>query len=164
VEARTTSASARRAPARPATPPWAAPAGAAAAAALALSSGWLPWYATQLGPVGAPGSTSGWGAGAIAVVGIALACLAGAAALVLALDAAQVIELDAQLAMLLAWAGIAAALVATALFSYRIAVLPAPAGFVSREIGVWVAALGAATAGVLLFAQLPARARAASGR
>ncbi|WP_217923275.1 hypothetical protein [Miltoncostaea oceani] len=108
----------------------------------------LPWYATNLGPPFSATSASGWDATTVARVTLVLGVvLAGAAAATL-LDDRGVIALSERQADALAWTMVVAAAVAAGLVGYRFLVMPEPAEFLSRQFGLYLAAV-AAIGGVL---------------
>lgn len=103
----------------------------------------LPWYQTALGPVGAPGTLSGWDATAwakLAVAGAALCLLCSAA---VALDIRQAIALHGPVRRILAGIALAGTVLACVGVLYRFAVPPDPALDVTREIGIFLASLAA---------------------
>jgi hypothetical protein len=142
----------------------AAPAGAAACAAVLAASPFLPWFATDIGPPFAPESTSGWEATGVAKIVLGLAALALVANLLLAFEAAGRIVLDARGALALAGIGAAAGALALVLVAYRLLVLPEPAEFLARDIGLYVALAAAAGVTGLAVAQLPPRVATAPSR
>jgi hypothetical protein len=140
------------------------PAAAAACAAVLAASPFLPWFATDIGPPFAPESTSGWEATGVARIVLGLAALALAANLLLAFEAAGRIILDARGALGLAGIAAAAGALALVLVGYRLLVLPEPAEFLARDIGLYVALGAAAGATALSVAQLPPRVATAPSR
>ena len=108
----------------------------------------LPWYATNLGPPFSATSASGWDstdlARLAAVMGLVLAITAGAALL----DERGVIALQRRQVNALGWIMMGAAVIALLAVGYRLVVMPDPAEFLSRQIGLYLAA-AAAIGGVL---------------
>lgn len=108
----------------------------------------LPWYATNLGPPFSATSASGWEATSIARVALVLGVVLAAAAALTVLDARGALRLAARHADALAWVMVVASAIALVLVGYRLLVMPDPAEFLSRQIGVYIAA-AAAVGGVL---------------
>lgn len=141
-----------RAPLRPRRAAAAAGSGAAYAglvcgAALVLGV-LLPWYATNLGPPFSATSASGWEATTIARVALVLGVVLAASAALTLLDARGAFPLAAHHADALAWMMVVVSAIALVLVGYRLLVMPEPAEFLSRQIGVYLAAT-AAVGGVL---------------
>jgi len=106
----------------------------------------LPWYAANLaGPV-ENGSASGWESTAVAKLVLAMGVIVALSALLLAADARGVMPLDAGVANALGAALLACSVIAGALVLYRLLVLPDPAEFLQRQVGLW-AAIGASALG-----------------
>lgn len=124
-------------------------AGARTRAIAALSGGvltvspFLPWYSTDLGAVFTDGSASGWGASGLAKLVVLLGLLAGASALVLALDAKDLLDLGPEVSRLAAIVTPAAAIVALVLIAFRAMFLPGPDEFLTLDWGIYVAAASA---------------------
>lgn len=147
-------------PRRRARAAWArglAPAVAAVAGVVLAVSPFLPWYATDIGPPFTPTTTTGWDATTLARGVLVLGVVIALTGLVLALDARGLLPLDAELARAAQWLMLAASAAACALVAWRILRLPAPAEFLARDIGLYVAAAGAGLA--LLAAMAPLRSR-----
>jgi len=103
----------------------------------------LPWYATDIGPPFAPESVAGWEATNVAKASVFMGAVVAAASAVAALDARGGLRLGSSAGDGVAWAVLGAAVIAGILVGYRLLVLPEPAEFLSREIGVYLAAAGA---------------------
>lgn len=108
----------------------------------------LPWYATNLGPPFSATSASGWEATTIARVALVLGVVLAAAATLSVLDARGAFPLPAHQADALAWVMVVASAIALVLVGYRLLVMPEPAEFLSRQIGLYLAA-AAAVGGVV---------------
>ena len=103
----------------------------------------LPWYATNIGPPFAPESVAGWEATNVARASVFMGAVVAAASAVAALDARGGLRLGPSAGDGVAWAVLGASVIAGILVGYRLLVLPEPAEFLSREIGVYLAAAGA---------------------
>lgn len=110
---------------------------------LIVVAAFLPWYATNLGPPFSPESVAGWEASNLAKASVALGALLAVASAVAALEARGGLRLDATAGDAVAWVVIGASVIAAVLVGYRLLVLPEPAQFLSRQIGVYLAAAGA---------------------
>jgi hypothetical protein len=108
----------------------------------------LPWYTTNLGRPFSPASASGWEATALAKGAVPLGVAVAVAAAVMLLDVRGALRLDARSRDALAWVVIAASAVAGVLIGYRLVVMPEPAEFLSRQVGLYLA-MGASVTGVL---------------
>jgi hypothetical protein len=108
----------------------------------------LPWYTTNLGPPFSPASASGWEATALAKGAVPLGVVVAVAAAAMLLDVRGALRLDARSRDALAWVVIAASAVAGVLIGYRLVVMPEPAEFLSRQVGLYLA-MGASVTGVL---------------
>lgn len=108
----------------------------------------LPWYATNLGPPFSATSASGWEATAVARLALALGVVLAAAAAATVLDERGALALSPRQADALAWTMVVAAGLAAVLVGYRFLVMPEPAEFLSRQFGLYLAAV-AAVGGVL---------------
>lgn len=142
--------STRRSPARPIPDPGGAGApavGAVAGLVLAVAV-FLPWYATNLGPPFSATSASGWDSTNLARVALAMGVVLFAAAAAAVLDERGIIAFDPRHRHALAWIVVGAATIALVAVGYRVLVLPEPAEFLSRQIGLYLAA-GAAIGGIL---------------
>jgi hypothetical protein len=130
--------------------------GVVAGVVLVLSV-FMPWYATNIGRPFTAVSSSGWEStnfarGAL-VAGVVLAVAAAA----LVLEDRGSLGLDPRMGDRLAWIVVAAAVVATLLVAFRLVVMPSPAEFLSRQIGLYLAG-AAAVAGIMSgLAQVSAR-------
>ena len=122
-----------------------------------IAAVFLPWYATNLGTPFTPASTSGWDATAAAKAVVPLGAVIVLASVALALDARGALPLDAGLATALRWVALAAAIACLGLVGYRLLRLPEPAAFLSREGGLYLAAVGAVAAVLAGLAQVGAR-------
>jgi hypothetical protein len=130
--------------------PWLGlPAVGVAAGAAMIVAALLPWYGTNLGSPFTPSSTSGWSAGPAGKAVLGLGIAATLVSLLLAADHAAVLELEFGLRRALRLGLLGLSAVAAALACYRLLVLPRPAGFFSRELGLYVA-LAAGTAGAVV--------------
>ena len=103
----------------------------------------LPWYATNIGPPFAAESVAGWEATNVARASVFMGAVVAAASAVAALDARGGLRLGPSAGDGVAWAVLGASVIAAILVGYRLLVLPEPAEFLSREIGVYLAAAGA---------------------
>lgn len=110
---------------------------------LIVVAAFLPWYATNLGPPFAAESVAGWEATNMAKASVFMGALVAVASAVAALEARGGVRLDSSLGDAVAWIVIGASVVAAVLVGYRLVVLPDPAEFLSRQIGVYLAAAGA---------------------
>ena len=108
----------------------------------------LPWYATNLGPPFSATSASGWHATDIARIALVAGVLLTAASALLALEEQGSVRLDPSVGNALAWAVLVVAMLAAVAVGYRLLVMPDPAQFLSRQIGIYIAAL--ATVGGIL--------------
>ncbi len=108
----------------------------------------LPWYATNLGPPFAATSASGWDATGLAKIALAMGVVLACAAAAVVLDDRRVITLEARHLDALAWVVVGASTIALVAVGFRLLVMPDPAEFLSRQIGLYLAA-GAAVAGIL---------------
>ena len=95
----------------------------------------LPWYATNLGPPFAPESVAGWEATNVAKTSVVMGVIVAVASAAAAVEARGGLRLGSS-------AG-DATVIAAILIGYRLFVLPEPAEFLSRQIGVYLAAAGA---------------------
>jgi hypothetical protein len=103
----------------------------------------LPWYATNLGPPFAPESVAGWEATNLAKASVFMGVVVAVASAVAALDARGGLRLGGAAGDAVAWTVIGASVIAAVLVGYRLLVLPDPAEFLSRQIGVYLAGAGA---------------------
>ena len=103
----------------------------------------LPWYATNLGPPFAPESVAGWEATNVAKTSVVMGVIVAVAAAAAAVEARGGLRLGSSAGDAIAWAVIGASVIAAILIGYRLFVLPEPAEFLSRQIGVYLAAAGA---------------------
>ena len=108
----------------------------------------LPWYATNLGPPFSATSASGWDSTNLARVALAMGVVLAAAAAAVVLDERGVISLDPRHGDALAWVVVGAATIALVAVGYRLLVMPEPAEFLSRQIGLYLAT-AAAVGGIL---------------
>lgn len=117
----------------------------------------LPWYAANIGATFSSGSNSGWDATGIAKPVLILGLMVAVSSLLLAADVRGVLPLDSGVAGALGMVLLAGSVAAGALVAYRMIVLPEPAEFLSRQIGLWTG-LAAAIAGTIAgVAQLATR-------
>jgi len=108
----------------------------------------LPWYTTNLGAPFSPASASGWDSTSLAKAAVPLGVVVAVAATAMLLDVRGALRLDARSRDALAWVVIAASAIAAVLIGYRLLVMPEPAEFLSRQVGLYLA-MAAAVAGVL---------------
>ena len=142
-------------PTRPSTlgatsvPGRAAPAfvGVLAGAVLVIAV-FMPWYATNLGPPFSATSASGWEATTLARLALAAGLVVTVASAALVLDERGAVRLGHRHGDALARVVVAAGVVAALLVGFRLIVLPDPAEFLSRQIGLYLA-FGAAIGAVL---------------
>lgn len=106
----------------------------------------LPWYEPVLAEPLAPDAVSGWGGTVAARIAVAGAVLCGLCALAVALDARDVLALDAGGISLLSIMAVGGSGVAAAAITYRTLRLPEPAAVLSRELGLYLALLSALAA------------------
>ena len=134
---------------RAAASPGAGPAFAGTVCGAALVVGvLLPWYTTNLGPPFSATSATGWEATNVARVALVLGAVLAGASILTVLESRGVIALPPGRLDALAWIALVAAALAVLLVGYRLLVMPEPAEFLSRQIGIYLAAL-AAVGGVL---------------
>jgi hypothetical protein len=110
---------------------------------LVVVAAFLPWYATNVGPPFSPESVAGWEATNLARASVGMGIVVAVASVVAAIDAQGGLRLDPSVGDAVAWVVIAASAVAAVLVGYRLLVMPEPAEFLSRQIGVYLAAAGA---------------------
>lgn len=110
---------------------------------LIVVAAFLPWYATNLGPPFSPESVAGWEASNLAKASVFMGAIVAVASAVAALEARGGMRLDSGLGDAVAWVVIGGSVIAAVLVGYRLLVLPDPAQFLSRQIGVYLAAAGA---------------------
>ena len=111
----------------------------------------LPWYATNLGPPFSATSASGWEATTIARLALAAGLVVTVASAALVLDDRGALRLARRHGDALARVVVAAGVVAAILVGFRLIVLPDPAEFLSRQIGLYLAfaaAIGAVLSGL----------------
>lgn len=108
----------------------------------------LPWYATNLGPPFAATSASGWDSTAFAKIALAMGVVLAVSAAAVVLDERRVVTLDGRTLDLLAWVVVGASAVALLAVGYRLLVMPDPAEFLSRQIGIFLA-VAASVGGIL---------------
>ncbi|MFN8121651.1 MAG: hypothetical protein U0237_04390 [Thermoleophilia bacterium] len=133
---------------RPLLPSLAALAGALAVCVTVF----LPWYEPVLAEPLAPDAVSGWDATTAARIAVAGAVLCALCSLAVALDARDLLALDAGGISLLSIMSVAGAGVAAAAIAFRAIRLPEPSAVLSRELGLYLAllaALGALAAGLI---------------
>lgn len=117
----------------------------------------LPWYALTVGEPFSQESASGWNATSVAKMVLGLGIVVTLASLLLAADARGVLPLDAGVAAALGALLLAGSVVAGALVAYRLLVLPEPADFLQRQIGLWTGTAAAAAGSIAGLSQLAAR-------
>ena len=103
----------------------------------------LPWYATNLGPPFSATSASGWDATTIARVVLVLGIVLAAASVVLLLEEQGALRIDRAVGDALVWVVLVAAILAAVAVGFRLVFMPEPAEFLSRQIGIFVAAASA---------------------
>lgn len=139
----------RRARRAASSAPGAGPAFATMVCGVALVVGvLLPWYTTNLGPPFSATSASGWEATNLARVALVLGVVLTAAAGLTVLDARGALLLPSHQLDALAWIAVVAAAAAALVVGYRLLVMPEPAEFLSRQIGLYLAA-AASVGGIL---------------
>ena len=103
----------------------------------------LPWYATNLGPPFSATSASGWESTNVARLALVAGVIVAAASVALLLQEQGSARIDPGTANVLAWTVLVAAILAAAAIGFRLVVMPEPAEFLSRQIGIFVAAASA---------------------
>jgi hypothetical protein len=121
--------------------------GAVAGLVLAVAV-FLPWYATNLGPPFSATSASGWQSTNLARLALVMAVVVFAAAAAAVLDERDIVALAPRHRDALAWIVVGAATIALVAVGYRLLVLPDPAEFLSRQIGLYLGT-AAAIVGIL---------------
>lgn len=130
--------------ARPSRAPAAGPAFVGLLCGVAVVVGTLlPWYATNLGPPFSATSASGWASTSVARVALVLGVVLAVAAAATVLDERGALALSERQADGLAWTMVVASAVAAGLVGYRFLVMPEPAEFLSRQFGLYLAAVAA---------------------
>jgi hypothetical protein len=120
----------------------------AVSGAVIVVAAFLPWYATNLGPPFSPDSVSGWEATNLARVAVVMGVVVAVAATTAALEERGSVPLDRRVGDALGWIVVVASAIAAAAVGYRLLVMPEPAEFLSRQIGLYLAAV--ATIGGIL--------------
>ena len=110
---------------------------------LVVVAAFLPWYTTNLGPPFSPESVAGWEASNLAKASVVMGAVIAVASAAAALEARWGLRLEPPAGDAIAWVVIGASVIAAVLVGYRLVVLPEPAQFLSRQIGVYLAAAGA---------------------
>ena len=108
----------------------------------------MPWYATNLGAPFSATSASGWHATTFARIALLLGVVIVVAAAATLLEERGMISLDPRQGDILAWVVVAASALALVVVGYRLLVMPDPAEFLSRQIGIYLAT-AAAVGGIL---------------
>ncbi len=108
----------------------------------------LPWYATNLAPPFSATSASGWDATNIARVVLLAGVVLAAASVVLLLDEQGALRVDRSVTDALVWVVLVSAILAAIAVGFRLVVMPDPAEFLSRQIGIFIAA-ACAVGGIL---------------
>ncbi len=108
----------------------------------------LPWYATNLGPPFSATSASGWDSTDLARVAAVMGLVLFGAAATALLEERGLIALQRRQGDALGWIVMGAAAIALVVVGYRLIVMPEPAEFLSREIGLYLA-VAAAVGGIL---------------
>ena len=107
----------------------------------------LPWYATNLGPPFSATSASGWESTDIARIVLLAGVVLAAASVLLLLEEQRVLRLE-RVGDALVWVVLVVAVLAAVAVGFRLLIMPEPAEFLSRQIGIYVAA-AAAVGGIL---------------
>ena len=126
-------------------------------AALAAISTGLPWFATNIAPPFSKGTTSGLQSGIGAKIVLALMLVALFAGLCLMAASRELLRISLRAGVLLTALMLIAASAAAVIVASRLIVLPSPAGFASRQYGIYLAALGCGTTVVVCGRQLLGR-------
>lgn len=124
---------------RPALPAY----GGIAFGALLVGSVFLPWYTVNIAPPFSALSVSGWDATGFAKAALALAAVVILASVVLVLEGRGMLHLQRTQRMAVAWTSVVAAVAAAVMVGIRLVILPDPADLLSRQIGLYVAAVAA---------------------
>lgn len=103
----------------------------------------LPWYATNVGPPFSATSASGWESTNIARLAFVAGVIVAAASVALLLQEQRAVRIDPGVGNALAWTVLVVAILAAAAVGFRLVVMPEPAEFLSRQIGLFVAAASA---------------------
>lgn len=135
---------------RPALPAY----GGMAFGALLMGSVFLPWYTLNIAPPFSADSVSGWNASGFAKAALALAAVVVLASAVQMLDGRDVVRLERTQRVALAWASVVAAVSAAVMVGIRLVILPDPAEFFSRQIGLYVATVAAVGAVLAALGQI----------
>jgi hypothetical protein len=123
--------------------------GVGVVAGLALVAAvFLPWYATNLGPPFSATSASGWESTNLARIALLMGFALAAAAATVVLHERRLVSLEPRYADALAWVVVGASGIALVVVGYRLVVMPDPAEFLSRQIGLYLG-VAAATGGLL---------------
>lgn len=111
---------------------------AVAGAILAISV-FLPWYTADVAAPFAPESSSGWESTTMARIVFAIGVVLAMSAVLVLLDMRGALPLDAEVVRALSWLCLGLALAATALVAWRLVRPPAPAEFLARDVGLFIA-------------------------
>lgn len=111
---------------------------AIAGAFLAISV-FLPWYTADVAPPFAAASSSGWDSTTMARIVFAIGVMLAMSAGLILLDMRGILLLDAGVVGALSWLCLGLALAATALVAWRLVRPPAPAEFLARDVGLFIA-------------------------
>ena len=114
-------------------------------------------FLTCVGEPFSPESASGWDATAVGKMVLALGVVVALASLLLAADTRGVMPLDSGVAAALGGVLLAGSAIAGALVVYRLLVLPEPAEFLQRQIGLWAGTAAAAASSIAGLSQLAGR-------
>lgn len=128
-------------------------AGVVSGAGLAAAA-FLPWYAVNIAPPFSAGSVNGWDATVFARLATVLGVVVLLASAARVLGSAGVFRLERSVRVGLGWAALVAAVVALALVGFRLVVLPDPADLLSRQVGLYAAAVAAVAAVLSAIGQL----------
>ena len=126
------------------------------AALTAISTG-LPWFATNIAPPFSKGTTSGLQSGIGAKLVLALTLVALLAGLCLLAASRELLRVSLRGGVILTALMLMTTSAAAVIVAYRLVVLPSPAGFASRQYGIYLAALGCGTTVVVCARQLLGR-------
>ncbi|MFN8110435.1 MAG: hypothetical protein U0Y82_11420 [Thermoleophilia bacterium] len=119
---------------------------AAVAAAVVCITVFMPWYTPDLAQPLAPDAVSGWDATAAARIAFAGAVLCLLCGLAIAMDARRMVALDDGGIALLSIMAVVGAVVGVVAVGYRTAVVPEPSAELSRQLGLYLAAIFALVA------------------
>jgi hypothetical protein len=113
-----------------------------------IISVFLPWYATNLGPPFSATSASGWESTNVARVALVAGVLLASASLMLMLEEQGALRIDRSVGDALVWVVLVVAILAALAVGFRLVIMPEPAEFLSRQVGIFIAA-ACAVGGIL---------------